>query len=145
MALKKYQIYGAFIFMSGIMLRVFAVTYSFSDIISTIALKLTALGLYLSFIHMFTEVAFGVILEEIKGKIKVYKFKRSFRNLDKAIDKRLHATFTTRWIEENKNINVTNYFYYKYFTNSYRSYLEKELSSALTDRNCFKNRINRGL
>ncbi len=37
--------------------------------------------------------------------------------------KLLKARTERMWIEENKDINILNYWYYKYFTHRYRNYL----------------------
>ncbi|MFW6230075.1 MAG: hypothetical protein ACOC4L_03740 [Halanaerobium sp.] len=63
---------------------------------------------------------------------------KSFNNLNKSQTKRLLKYYERKWIENNKNINVFNYWYYRYFTNKFIKFLiyfrlDKEFNKKLDE------------
>lgn len=43
----------------------------------------------------------------------------------------LKARTTRMWVQENKHIHIFNYWFYRYFTNSYRDFLLMNFDGAL--------------
>jgi len=54
-----------------------------------------------------------------------YKINKAIRKLDKSINKRLIAKAKRLWIQNNKHLNLFNYYYYRYFTDEFELYLIK--------------------
>jgi len=56
-------------------------------------------------------------------KNKTQKIINSLEGVTKSQIRLLKAKTERMWIEENKHIHLLNYWFYRYFTNSYRDFL----------------------
>ena len=60
------------------------------------------------------------------GTNKIRRYKKSFSKRNKAHNNLLKHKTQRMWIEEEEDIHVLNYWYYRYFTNRYLNWLREK-------------------